>query len=128
MEILLLAVLSGVLCSVVAQFKNYSGLLWFVLGFFFPVVGPIVIIFFRQTLTEENTPASPKTHVKCPDCKEFIRKEATVCKHCGCKLTAQVAVKNENKLEKSNQMIVCKKCNATNEEKNIECWKCGESI
>lgn len=28
----------------------------------------------------------PSTHVKCPDCKEFVLKEASVCKHCGCRL------------------------------------------
>ena len=31
----------------------------------------------------------PDTHVKCPDCREFVLKEATVCKHCGCKLIPQ---------------------------------------
>ena len=29
------------------------------------------------------------THVRCPDCKELVRKEANVCKHCGCKLVPQ---------------------------------------
>jgi hypothetical protein len=97
MEIIVLAVLSGVLTAVIAQMKNYSGPLWFVLGFFFPVVAPVVIIFFKQTLTEENAPPSPKTHVKCPDCKELVRKEARVCKHCGCKLVPEGA--NEAKHE-----------------------------
>lgn len=29
------------------------------------------------------------THVRCPDCRELIRKEAQVCKHCGCRLIPQ---------------------------------------
>lgn len=29
---------------------------------------------------------TPDTHVKCPDCAELIKREARVCKHCGCKL------------------------------------------
>lgn len=29
---------------------------------------------------------SADTHKKCPDCAEWIRKEARVCKHCGCKI------------------------------------------
>lgn len=29
---------------------------------------------------------TPETHVLCPDCKELVRKEARVCKHCGCSL------------------------------------------
>jgi hypothetical protein len=29
------------------------------------------------------------THVKCPDCKELVKKEASVCPHCQCKLIPQ---------------------------------------
>jgi hypothetical protein len=29
------------------------------------------------------------THVKCPDCRELVLKDASVCKHCGCKLVPQ---------------------------------------
>ena len=83
------AVISGIITAVIAQMKNYSGPLWFILGFIFPVVAPIVIIFFKQTLTSENAQPSPETHVKCPDCKELVIKEARVCKHCGCKLVPQ---------------------------------------
>lgn len=32
---------------------------------------------------------SPDTHIKCPDCRELILKEARICKHCGCKLIPQ---------------------------------------
>jgi TM2 domain-containing membrane protein YozV len=31
----------------------------------------------------------PDTHVRCPDCRELIIKEARVCKHCGCRLVPQ---------------------------------------
>jgi hypothetical protein len=24
-----------------------------------------------------------RTHVRCPDCKEFVRRDAVTCKHCG---------------------------------------------
>ena len=29
---------------------------------------------------------SPETHVKCPDCRELVLKDARKCKHCGCAL------------------------------------------
>ena len=29
------------------------------------------------------------THVRCPDCRELVLKDASVCKHCGCKLVPQ---------------------------------------
>ncbi len=32
---------------------------------------------------------SPSTHVRCPDCRELVRRDATVCKHCGIKLVPQ---------------------------------------
>jgi len=36
-----------------------------------------------------KTEPNPDTHVKCPDCRELVLKEASVCKHCGCKLIPQ---------------------------------------
>ena len=97
-------IVSGVVTAVIAQMKNYSGPLWFVLGCFFPVVAPVVIIFFRPTLTAENAPPTPETHVKCPDCKELIRKEARVCKHCGCRLAQEGSheLSDDDKKQKTN--------------------------
>lgn len=39
--------------------------------------------------TAEPTGPTPDTHIKCPDCAELIRREAKICKHCGCKLIPQ---------------------------------------
>lgn len=35
------------------------------------------------------TGPTPETHVRCPDCRELILKEARKCKHCGCRLIPQ---------------------------------------
>lgn len=32
---------------------------------------------------------TPQTHVRCPDCRELVRKDARKCKHCGCGLIPQ---------------------------------------
>ena len=45
-----------------------------------------VILFGFGTI--KNAP-TPETHLRCPDCKELVLKEARVCKHCGCKLVPQ---------------------------------------
>lgn len=37
---------------------------------------------------KEGTP-TPETHVRCPDCRDLIRREASVCIHCECKLVPQ---------------------------------------
>jgi hypothetical protein len=38
---------------------------------------------------QEGATPSPDTHVKCPDCRELILKDAKKCKHCGCDLIPQ---------------------------------------
>lgn len=44
----------------------------------------------NKTAAASAEPApTPETHVKCPDCAELVRKEAKICKHCGCKLVPQ---------------------------------------
>lgn len=32
---------------------------------------------------------SSKTHIKCPDCRELVLRDARVCKHCGLRLEPQ---------------------------------------
>lgn len=32
---------------------------------------------------------APESHVKCPDCRELVKKDARKCKHCGCSLVPQ---------------------------------------
>jgi hypothetical protein len=34
-------------------------------------------------------PRSPETHVKCPDCRELVLKDARKCRYCGCTLVPQ---------------------------------------
>ena len=40
----------------------------------------------RAKVAKEQLP-TPKTHLNCPDCKEFVLKGAIRCKHCGCELS-----------------------------------------
>ena len=47
-----------------------------------------VIGFAVDKLIQKFIP-SPETHVKCPDCRELVLKDARQCKHCGCTLIPQ---------------------------------------
>lgn len=38
---------------------------------------------------------SPLTHVRCPDCRELVRKDARKCKHCGTALLPDVSCMRE---------------------------------
>ncbi|MFZ6726160.1 hypothetical protein ACO0K2_11765 [Undibacterium sp. MH2W] len=39
--------------------------------------------------SEEQVAPTPETHVKCPDCRELVFKDANKCQFCGCKLVPQ---------------------------------------
>ena len=96
-------------CGTDAQATDYTkGSIWIevVLWLCFIVPGLIYSI-WRQTnkatkcpacgsghLVPQSSPAatnsvSPDTHVKCPDCRELVLKDARKCKHCGCALIPQ---------------------------------------
>ena len=58
----------------------------FGVGIPFAFIG--VIIGFSLDYFLKNQP-NEDTHLKCPDCRELIFKDARKCKHCGCKLIPQ---------------------------------------
>ena len=47
----------------------------------------ILVNVIRSRPTAEQP--TPDTHVHCPDCRELVRKDAKICKHCRCQLTPQ---------------------------------------
>ena len=63
----------------------------FILGFSLPFVflGSIFGFIFNYIQNYLKKIPSPETHVKCPDCREFIKIDARVCRYCGCKLIPQ---------------------------------------
>jgi len=52
---------------------------------------PLHLIYsaIRANRRRKHDAVSFLTHVRCPDCRELVLKGATVCKHCGCRLTPQ---------------------------------------
>lgn len=89
MEILLFVWIgSAVLCWIVANSKARFAGVWFLLGLIF---GPLslIAVAVMPSVEADKTAPSPKTHVKCPDCRELVIKDARKCKHCGCTLIPQ---------------------------------------
>ncbi len=77
-----------VLCVLVAIWaanRGRSGLRWFLIGL---VISPLLAGIFVWVLKNLDRSImdgeiSDGTHVRCPECREFILKEAKKCKHCG---------------------------------------------
>lgn len=77
MEILIFAVLLGIIPAAIANTKGHSFLGWWIFGaLLFIVALPLAII--QKPASGPGTPFQ-----QCPFCAEHIRAEASVCKHCG---------------------------------------------
>lgn len=90
MEMVVIALIFGVVCALIASSKGRSAFGWLILGTLFSLIALIVLALLPSLKISDHQP-NPKTHVKCPDCKELVLCEASVCKHCGCKLIPQPA-------------------------------------
>jgi hypothetical protein len=92
------AIACAVLSGIVASNKNRNPAGWGVLGFLFGLFGLIAVLVMEEVEPQEKKEASgrrssqssgaqefnPDEHEKkCPDCAEYIKIEARVCKHCG---------------------------------------------
>jgi cytochrome bd-type quinol oxidase subunit 2 len=80
----------AIFCWVVANSKGRFAGVWFLLGLVFGIFALIAVAALPSVLPPKDAP-NPKTHVKCPDCRELVLKDANVCRHCHCKLIPQKA-------------------------------------
>ena len=55
---------------------------------FVSIPAHLIYVAVKTKKPNPNAP-TPETHVRCPDCRELVLKEARVCKHCDCKLVPQ---------------------------------------
>lgn len=92
--------------GVIAVNWNRSGIVWFLLS---AVISPLLALILlliggKQQDRDPNRPR-PATHVICPDCGEYVRKEARVCKHCGCKLVPESTIERRPDYTRLNDVF-----------------------
>ena len=89
MELIVFGFAFAVIVGILAARRGRSGFGWFVLSLLItPLIAGLLVLVLPSKATDPDAP-TPETHVKCPDCRELVLKEARVCKHCGCKLVPQ---------------------------------------
>ena len=88
MEFFVIWFVFAVATGIVASSKGRSGFGWFILGCLFSLIALILVAVLPSQKTSPRDPnaPSPDTHVRCPDCRELVYKDARKCKHCGTSL------------------------------------------
>lgn len=83
-ELLLICLVTGIAAAVIGSSKGRSWFGWFLIGFFFNVIGVLVAIGVASKRPVVVADAPPTRNLKkCPHCAELILLEASKCKHCG---------------------------------------------
>ena len=78
--------LFALVVGMIASSRGRSGFGWCILACLIsPLLAGIILLLSANRRGQAGRP-NPSTHVKCPDCKELILKDARVCRYCGCKL------------------------------------------
>lgn len=72
----------AVLTAAAASSKGRSTFGWFILGGIFSLFA-LALVLILPSLKRDPLAPTPETHVRCPDCRELVYKDARRCKHCG---------------------------------------------
>jgi hypothetical protein len=84
MEILVFAVLIGLIPAAIAKGKGRSfGLWWFYGAMLFIVALPHALLIKADTSALESERLADGSEKRCPSCAELIKREASVCRFCG---------------------------------------------
>jgi hypothetical protein len=97
MEIFLGWLIFAVVVAIGAAARGRSGVGWFFLSV---LISPLLSVLLLLLLPKLNAPTAsvvvsggavptPETHVRCPDCRELVFKDAKKCRFCGCPLIPQ---------------------------------------
>lgn len=103
MEFVTIWIICAVITAIIASSKGRSGIGWLLVGAVLGIFGVILIACLPSLRGEQARhyavgAPTPETHVKCPDCRELVLRDARKCKHCGSSLIPQGAVETHREV------------------------------
>lgn len=91
MEIVFIWIIGSIIVAVAAKARGRSPVAWLALSVLLSPLLMLVLVLVMGKASDHGTPerATPDTHVRCPDCRELVMRDARKCKHCGTALIPQ---------------------------------------
>jgi phosphotransferase system glucose/maltose/N-acetylglucosamine-specific IIC component len=91
MEVFVIWFMVSVAVGILASNRGRSGFGWFVFSIVLsPLLGLLfVLVLNKQIESQLSDKPTPQTHVRCPECRELVLRDARKCKHCFCALVPQ---------------------------------------
>jgi hypothetical protein len=77
-ELLVVLFFFGLATGIIGRGKGSSFFIWFLIGFFLPVLGLVAVILHRNEHTEPER--------RCPTCGKVVKLYVQVCPRCGTEL------------------------------------------
>lgn len=97
------AFIIGLFCSFIAKERGRDTESWFLLGFLFSFIAllALIVIPIKEKQVGSGNSHTPK--VVCPFCREEVREDAILCKHCRSDLSEMKPIKAQTLLRKTSQ-------------------------
>ena len=115
-----MAIISAFVTLLIFKSKGRSGLGGFALGFFLGIIGIVIALFMSSN--QEAIQHRKFEHGKlsqCPYCKEYVKVDAIICKHCG------QSFEDEEEEEEEEEVFYCIECGTRITTNDKSCKKCG---
>jgi len=74
--------------TIIMVLLHLAAAAWAPVALFLTIPAHVALHYLRRRAADRP---SPRTHCRCPDCRELVLLEARVCKHCGCTLIPQAS-------------------------------------